>query len=140
MSGFPEVEGAMRTYLRSLLAVTSLVSTRVFFGIPANTTYPLITISQIAGAPDASASPIYESTLSFDCWGLSASETGSKLSATAIKSVVEKVIDDLNCTELNSSVTALWGNVVSTNWMPDPDTNRARYTITAVIAAIQKES
>lgn len=136
---FPDTEGAMRAWLRSHTAVSALVGARVFFGIPKkNPTFPLITVQRIGGGDDVSDAPLDIALLQIDCWGeIDASGNGVKAGATALVNAVRTALRAVGTdTQLTTGVTAHGVNVESVLWLPDPDNDRPRYSVTAEVAAI----
>jgi len=128
---YADVEGAARDWLRTVPEVVALVATRVFFGLPSNTQWPAIVVRQVGGGPTGDA-PITAALLQFDCWG----QGQNKAQAGAVKVAVEGAIESLTGgTPLGAGAVALWGSVESSIWLPDPESNQARYVITSEIAA-----
>lgn len=139
MSTWPDVEGGMRTWLRAQTGVSALVGARVFFGIPKkNPTFPLVTVQRIGGGQDGSDAPLDLALLQIDCWGeIDASGNGVKSTATALVNAVRTALEAVGTdTQLTTGVTAHGVNVESVLWLPDPDNDRPRYSVTAEVAAI----
>lgn len=133
----PDVEGAMRTYLRAASNVHALVGNRVFFGVPKSPTWPLVTVALAGGIDDPSDAPVDQSLLQIDCWGeINESGTGIKAGATALVNAVRSAVWRLNHSTYRTSGCVLHGGaVVSAVWLPDPDTDRPRYSVTAEVTA-----
>ncbi len=128
---YADIEGAARDWLRTVPGVTDFVASRVFFGLPVNTQWPAIVVRQVGGGPSGDA-PITVALLQIDCW----SQGPKKAQAAALKGAVEGAIESLTGgTPLGAGAVALWGSVESSIWLPDPESNQARYVITAEIAA-----
>jgi hypothetical protein len=129
---YPDVEGATRDWLRSLPSISALVATRVFFALPPNTAFPALVVRDVTGAVDASDAPISIPWIQIDCWG----ETRNKAQASALKNAVVGVIESMQSgTPMGTGAVGLWAKVLSAPWLPDPESDQARYAITAEIAA-----
>lgn len=50
-----DLEGALRTYLRGVSAVSTLVGQRVLFGAPQDVAYPLVLVTRIGGGATGDA-------------------------------------------------------------------------------------
>ena len=133
---YPDVEGALRTWLRGNATVNALVGQRVFFGVPKQATeqsFPLLTVARVGGGGDASDASLDAATIQIDCWGSidKVSGYGKKSVATELAAAVRTALDDLaNSGLLAASVQCLGAEVVSSLWAPDPDDDRPRYSLT----------
>lgn len=139
---FPDVEGGIRDYLRGHASVSALVGTRVFFGIPATPTFPLVVVQRVGGADDPSEAAIDQAVIQIDCWGRLYADSdpthvgGDKAGCDAIRRAVRKALRDIRtATALNASVVAYGARVESDPFRPDPDSDRPRYAITASVTA-----
>ena len=132
-----DVEGAVRTWLRTVPQVASLVDTRVFFQIPPETAWPILTLQEVGGSIDEYV-PTQSSLLQIDCWG-SPHPTPGKTNKSESKEVCLAVCNALRAlnsgTALNDEVVALGALILSAPWVPDPASNQARYSITAEVFA-----
>lgn len=137
---FPDVEGALRTWLRTQPSLTALVGQRVFFGVPkgaTEATFPLVTIQRVGGGADTSTAPIDRALLQIDCHGsIDASGNGRKAEATALVNTVRALLHSIENTSLTATCRALGVTVESVIWLPDPDNDRPRYSVTAEVIAI----
>lgn len=127
---FADVEGAVRTWLRTVPVVTALVSTRVWFAVPEDSpTYPLVALSRVGGSPQGPETPVDDARLQFDCFGR------TKAEAAAVAYAVCGAVHTLRAgTALDSTAVALSGQVVlGPLFSPDPDDNSPRYIVDAVI-------
>lgn len=136
----PDVEGALRTWLRTRTALTALVGQRVFFGVPKaarEDTFPLVTVQLVGTRPETSEAPIVHHLIQFDVWGsIDDSGNGRKAEALTVVNTLWAQLRDINAeTALTASVVAYGLNVESLVWNPDPDNDRPRYTLTAEISA-----
>jgi len=134
----PDVEGALRTWLR---AQTTGVSQRVYFGIPTGATeakFPLITVALVGSRDDASDAPIDNTLVQVDVWGaLDASGHGLKADTTAIVNTVRALFQAVKGrTALNASVDCFGIGVESCVWLPDADNDRPRYAMTVSVEAL----
>lgn len=137
---WPDPEGLTRDHLKADGAVAAIVGTRVFFGIPkrnVEATFPLITVARAGGGQDpGSDAPLDESLLQIDCWGkLDASGNGLKAACTALVNAVRSSLEAMG-TETRIAGHEVGTNIESVLWLPDPDNNRPRYSITAAVAVI----
>jgi hypothetical protein len=139
---FPDVEGGVRDYLRAHASVSALVGTRVFFGIPAAPTFPLITVTRVGGTDDTSEATIDQALVQIDCWGRLYADTdpthkgGDKAQCDAVRRAVRRAFRDIRtATALNASTVAYGARVESDPFRPDPDSDRPRYAVTASITA-----
>lgn len=143
---FPDVEGATRTYLRAHTDVAAVVSTRVFFAVPASATFPLVVLSQVGGFDDPGDAPTDEALIQFDCWGGLHTDTlasPNKAEADRTRRAVRQALYDLNhdhtdvvLTGTDAHTVRLHGAAVQSDlYLPDPDNARPRYVVTAQITA-----
>lgn len=137
MSAWPDVEGAVRTYLRG----ETPAGNRVFFGVPRDAdedTWPLIVVSRVGGGGDGSDAPVDVALVQLDCWGtFGASGNGDKAGATALVNAARAALEAMGTDQPILSGTQLHGaNVESVLWLPDPDNDRPRYVATAEVTAV----
>lgn len=139
---YPDVEGALRTWFRAVTDITTLVDGRTFFAIPQNTQWPLIVVSLIGGGPQRAEPPVLQALVQIDCWGPPRADgKAQKDVAAAVMTKVVSVLESLaSGVDLDESTQALGASVQSVIWLPDPDTNQARYVVTAEISAKSKET
>lgn len=129
---WPDVEGGVRDYLRADSAVSALVGTRVFFGVPKQAKFPLITVRRIGGPQDPSEAPLDLPLVQIDVWG----EGNNKAQAHAVCAAVRDALDAIrSATSLNAGVVAYGANVENVTWFPDPADDRPRYVLTAQVTA-----
>lgn len=141
MTAWPDVEGALRTWLRTQTDVTTIVGNRVFFGIPRKaieTTFPLVSIERVGGGADLSEAPVDLALIQIDCWGsLNTNGDPLKATATTLVNAVRASLESVTTrTTLTTGVDVFGINVESVVWAPDPDNDRPRYAITAEVTAI----
>lgn len=136
---YPDIEGALRTWLRGRAAITALVGQRVFFGVPDKAeTWPLITIRRVGGGDDPGIAPVDRALVQLDVWGdIDASGHGKKADATTLVNTLRAELSAVDRrTALTASVHALGISVESVVWLPDPDNDRPRYVVTAEVTAL----
>lgn len=132
---FADVEGGLRTWLRTVPDITAQVSTRVFFGIPrdsagvATTSFPLITLQRVGGGPQSGEAPLDNALVQIDCWGA----IGNKAQAWAVAKAVMDTLESLTPREIATGVYAYGASVDSVIFLPDPADSRARYVVTASV-------
>lgn len=137
----PDVEGALRTWLRTVASVTAIVGQRVFFGIPKGATeakFPLIAVSRVGGVMAAGDAPVDLALVQIDVWGsLDDSGNGKKAEATALVNTLRSELAAVRGrTALTASVAAFGFVEQSCIWLPDSDNDRPRYALTVEVAGI----
>ena len=139
---YADVEGALRTWLRTRPAITDLVAQRVFFGIPkqaTETSFPMIVLSRVGGGDEAGDAAIDTATIQFDCYGSidASSGYGKKYTATELKNALRSELNTIaGDVALTATVNCLGAAVESDVWLPDTDDDRPRYVITATVSTI----
>lgn len=137
----PDVEGCLRTWMRTLASITTIVGQRVFFGVPkgaVEATFPLVTVSRIGGGDDPGEAPVDRALVQVECWGsIDSSGNGRKSQATALVNAVRSEFRAVNGSTVLSGTTIAFGiNVESAVWLPDPDSDRPHYVVTAEVIAM----
>jgi len=137
----PDVEGGLRTYLRANTGVSTIVGQRVFFGVPKSAveaTFPLVTVQRVGGGDPGGEAPVDVALVQIDCWGsIDSSGNGDKAEAWTVVNAVRSALRVVNGrTTLKSGVAAFGITVESVVWLPDPDNDRPRYSVTAEVTAI----
>lgn len=137
----PDIEGALRTWMRTLPSVIAIVGQRVFFGVPKNAvdaTFPLVTVSRVGGGDAEGEAPVDQALVQVECWGsIDGSGNGRKAQATALVNAVRSEFRAVNGSTVLSGTTIAFGiNVESVVWLPDPDSDRPRYVVTAEVIAM----
>ena len=137
---WPDIEGAMRTYLRNDAGVAAIFNGRVFFSVPkkAGTLFPMVLVTRIGGGESAGEAPLDLALLQFDVIGKKPDEVGGgkgpvTLGSLAVKKAISKIRGRL---ELVPGVTAFNSRIASTFYSPLPGDDRPRIIITAVIPSI----
>lgn len=138
---FPDIEGAVRTWLRTQTDLAALVGQRIFFGVPKKaieTTFPLITVSRVGGGGGAGEAPTDDALLQIDVWGsLDSSGNGLKATCTTIVNTLRAVLRSVKGrTAMTASVDAFGFVEQTCIWLPDPDNDRPRYSVTAEVTAL----
>jgi Protein of unknown function (DUF3168) len=135
---YPDVEGAVRTWLRLVPSVAAIVGSRVFFAIPDNTEWPLIVVTQQGGGPDVSDAPFTTDLIQLDCWAPPSppSKKPSKADCAALKLAVVGALESMiDGTHMGSTAIGMGAHVLSALWRPDYDANQGRYVVTAQVSA-----
>lgn len=128
----PDVEGAVREYLRQNTRVTDLVGQRVLLGVDNPSGFPVVSIQRIGGGtqPDGEALLDY-ALLQLDVWG---DVHGKAAAWDATAAVVVALRQDLS--RYNAAGKALLHSGHPLSWPFQPDqSERARYIITATVVA-----
>lgn len=130
---YPNVEEALRTFLRANAGLTALVGNRVFYDIPSDTAYPLIVISRIGGGDDESEACIDQAVMRFAVWGNHNARSATNAVVAALRSALRSI---RGSTLIATGVRAYGATVDSVIFAPDPETNRPRFIVTARVTAI----
>lgn len=126
-----DFEGAVVDWLKTITAVSTLVSSRVFFGYPKGSATPLVIVTQESSLPDVNTG-LETVNLKFDCW----SGVKNKIGATNLKNAVIAALRSFEKGTLNSGVYAYSFLVTNAGiWLPDPSTDQARYVVLAQMTA-----
>lgn len=130
----PDTEGAMRQYLRDHVGVTAVFAGRIFFGVPDNlTTYPVTALTRIGGGKGV-AGNVDNALLQVDVWGGIHDKAGCwAATAVVIGAIVELDATPATITgkaRLHSPGPSSWA------WLPSPDDERSRYSLTVPVAAV----
>lgn len=143
---WPDVEGAMRTYLRNDAGLVPLINGRVFFSVPKNSSgkgvaegsFPLILVTRIGGGESRGEAPLDMALLQFDVMGKKSEQAGGGKGPTTIVALaLQKAISKIRGrTELTPGVTAFNARIASSFYSPFPGDDRPRQIITAVIPSI----
>lgn len=138
---YPDGEGALRTYLRADTGVVAVASTRVFFGIPDEPTFPLVTVARVGGGDDPSDACIDLGLYQVDCWGAFFDEVdetkahhGDKATCDSLRRAVRAALRAITNTTVGS--TFLYGATVQSDVaLSDPADGRPRYSQTVLVTA-----
>lgn len=135
MSGetFPDVEGAVRDYLRGDDAVAPVFGSRVFFGVSGDV-WPQAIVRRVGGGDDTSEVPLDIALVQVDVWG----PLRNKALTTDAKNVVRSALHGIRSLTrpAEDEPTVLHGaTVISDVWLPDPATDRPRYALTVEVTA-----
>ena len=120
----PDPVIAARTALLAQSTLTALVSTRIYYAIPATPTWPLLVLSLVDD--DEVRPEALTARVQVDIWGVG-NTTQDVLDCKAIAAVVRSVARDLKGTWGGASIySAVAGQII-----PNPDTTsgRARHII-----------
>lgn len=138
----PDVEGGVRAFLRADAGVVALVAQRVFFGVPDEPTWPLVTVQRVGGGDDFSEAPIDQALVQIDCWGRLYSDTdptkkhGDKAQARAVANAVRAALHEIRSDTTSFVGCVLYGATVNADlFAPDPDNDRPRYSLLASVSA-----
>lgn len=132
----PDVEGAMRTYLRADSTISGSYGGRVFFGAPDSPEYPMVLVSRVGGAEDASDAPLDVALLQIDCIGKRREEGGGKISATQLWLAVKSALRSIQGLTQVGTDRLFGASVVSDVYLNDPVDGRPRYVLTVQVSAL----
>lgn len=141
---WPDIEGALRTWLRADAGLVPLIDGRVFFSVPKNAqgvatdSFPLILITRIGGGESRGEAPLDMALIQFDVMGKLATQAGGgKGTVTTVALALQKAISKIRGrTELVPGVVAFNSRIASSFYSPFPGDDRPRHIITAVIPSI----
>lgn len=139
---WPDIEGALRTWLRNDADIQAVVGQRVFFGVPRNSAnaFPCIMLTRIGGGQNASEVPLDNPLVQFDIYGQKTSEGGGRQQVTNIALELRKVLLKIRGrTRLNSTVSAFDVRVTSQVYSPLPADDRPRAIVVVTIPCIYDE-
>lgn len=130
MTAFPDTEAGVVQFLKDDTPTAALVGTRVMYGVPRKSpTFPLIVVRRLSGGDDGSEAPIDQAVVAIDCWGR------SKLEATNVTNAVRAALHDLRFATVKDGVTLHGAIVDGMTWLPDPEDDRPRYTLSVRVTA-----
>lgn len=146
---FPDVEGAVRSYLRAHADVVAVASNRGYFAVPTNPTWPLYVVTEVGTFEAESDAPVDDVTIRIDCWGDVHAGTENhpkKGQARALRDAVRQALHDLHHHPVDIDLAATsdraaqtvrldGARVQSALYVPDPTDSRPRYAITASVTA-----
>lgn len=138
MTAWPDVEGAMKDYLKT--QVTG-ANQHVFLGVPngvweAPNMFPLLTVQRVGGGQDAGEAPIDLALIQIDVWGKLPTEGAGKSQCWAVVGEVRDVLDAIRgATLIRSDVWAHGAIVNNISYAPDAADGRPRYVITTQVVA-----
>ena len=135
---WPDVEGALRTYLRLNTDIQSVVGSRVFFGVPRNSenAFPCIMLTRIGGGQQGGDAPMDQPMIQFDCYAKTAEEGGGRLQATQVAQALRKALSTIRGrTRLDANTVGWDPRVTGQVFSPLPGDDRPRILLTCVMTA-----
>lgn len=121
-AALPDTELASVKYLRSVMAVALMVNGRVYTSVPANPTYPLVSLVRVGGTVRADAT-LDRATLQIECYGNSQYEA-NELS----RKVIAALAGAAGWRGLGMTITTT-DPVSGMLYLPDPETKQPRYVL-----------
>lgn len=121
-----DIEGGVRTHLRATAAISALVGQRVYFGVPSNPTWPLITVQRVGGGDDPGEAPLDLPLVQIDCYGAERNKIQARAVADAVRAWAKGF---RRVTALGNGTSVYGFEVEDDRSLPD-GTDRPRYTIT----------
>lgn len=130
----------VETLTRSWLAGTSVGTlvqrsgggTNVFLAMPTSSPLPAVVVSRVGGGPTSSELPEDVSRLSFQCWGTSRPQVSDI--AYALMGELDSLSRLGGYTSGNATLAA--AEVLSLLWLPDPESDTARYVVDALMTSV----
>jgi hypothetical protein len=128
----PDVEGALRAYLRAESTVSALFGSRVFFGVDNPSAYPVCTITRIGGGLDGGVAEglMDVALIQVDVWG----DVRRKQDAFDGMAVVLGALQRIQRYTDYAGVILHGANVQSWAFLSD-EAERPRYSITVQVIA-----
>lgn len=146
---WPDIEGAMRQFLRDDPGLQALIGQRVFFSVPRKVTeagsFPMIIVTRIGGGQGRGDAPQDNPMIQFDVYGRKAdAEGGGKVAmqkvSRALRQALSRLRGETDVTHVVDGVTLatrLFDPRVSTIvYSPLPGDDRPRDIIMAIIPCI----
>ena len=137
---WPDIEGALRTYLRADTDLAALIGQRVYFGIPRDSTnaFPCVRITRVGGGQDPSQAPLDLALIQFDVYGKTSDEEGGGRGPTTIvKNALKKALSKIQGeTRLDANVVAWDTDVRADMYTPLPADDRPRFMLTVLVPNI----
>lgn len=129
----PDTAKMVRDWLRSISAVTTLVSSsRIDIAASADTANPSIIVRRVGGGDDDGEAPIDQALVQID---IVSGSTPSRAAVLAIVGVVRGEIKALRTATVGNLGVLYGGSVDSDVWLPDPSNDRPRQILTAAFTA-----
>lgn len=124
VEALPDVEAAVRAWLRAQPTITALVGSRSFVGIPAqDVTFPFLSLTRIGGGAQPHV-PWDEPQVSIDCWAAPAAAGvkgyPNRPAAQVLAAAVAAAIRALNGpVAAGAGAWLIGGQVLGVAWAPD---------------------
>lgn len=137
---WPDIEGAMRDWLRTDPGLTALIDKRVFFGVPRDSedAFPCIMITRIGGGERSGDAPMDQPMLQLDVYGKKADQPGGgRRTTTLVALELRKALSRMRGrTRLNDDVVGWDARVTTQVYSPLPGDDRPRIMIMCIIPCI----
>jgi hypothetical protein len=134
---WPDIEGAIRTYLRADADLAAQIGQRVYFSVPrdSTTSFPCVKITRLGGGQDSSQVPLDLALLQFDVYGKTSDEAGGgRGPTTLVLNALRKALSTIQgMTRLNGTVVAWDCDVRTVSYVSMPADDRPRFVVTASI-------
>jgi hypothetical protein len=136
---WPDIEGALRTYLRADPGLATLISSRVYFAIPPDSAgkFPCIKITRVGGGQDPSQAPLDLALIQFDVYGKTSNEEGGgRGPTTLVLNALRKALSTIQgATALDDKVMAWDADVRAVFFSSLPADDRPRFIVTVSVPA-----
>jgi hypothetical protein len=130
---YPDVEGAMKDWLKLQPEIISEIASRVVLRAAADLAFPHIVVGRIGGGDTASNVPVDVCLLQLDVWGEPRDRAGCTSAKLALRSALSRI---QSRTLLRPGVYAHGvARVTEDRYLPDPSDNRPRYALTVEVTA-----
>lgn len=139
----PDVEGGVKTYLRTFAPLQTLIGTRVFLAVPGPTngvppTFPLVTVQRVGGSLDLSEVPLDLALIQIDVWGrLDASNHPMWAELMGVVNAVRSALTvPIGRTTASADVDVFGVQEAGLVRLVDQANGRPRYSLTVEVSAI----
>jgi hypothetical protein len=139
---WPDVEGALRTYLRADTDLAATVGQRVYFAVPRDSKdgtfeskFPCVKITRLGGGQDPSQVPIDQALVQFDVYGKKSDEPGGGRGPTTIAmNALRKALSKAQGKTRLDPTTVTWDvDVRSVSFVSLPADDRPRFVLTVMV-------
>jgi len=131
-------EIGVRDWLKAQPAVAAAVGNRIFLGVPPELArageggYPLIGIHRLYSLVERYL-PVDVAVLQLDCWGPMKSQRSAYTAASAAAAALWSLTPN---TPLGADMVAKGVTDITSQWFPDPISDRPRYIVTATVLVV----
>ena len=134
---FADVEALTKAWALSSTVAPLLTRTdggvSIYLSMPASAPIPALTMTRVGGAPRRRQDlPVDYARMRFSCWGRSRQQAGDI--ARALVAELESLGHTDGFDNGDARLTA--AEVINLFWLPDPESDTARYVVDALIAAV----
>lgn len=126
----PSPERTMVAWAKANSPLAALVAGRVATRLPADPTFPFLTVRQIGGGPDGSDAPVDEPLLQWDCYGAATAQ--GKVDADQLARTLVDELETRNPEVVTGEGYVYGHQVLDQRSVEEPATGWARYMVTSI--------